>query len=67
MNQVFIVFEVIDGEKTLGGAYTSYKAAREHAEGIAEYAGVEEAEKDFWGEEEYNCITIEALDLNTDK
>jgi hypothetical protein len=67
MNKVYIVCETIDGEKTYGGAHLSYKAAREHAESIAEYASVEEAEKDFWGDDEYNCITIDEVPLNTDK
>jgi hypothetical protein len=63
MNKVYIVCETIDGEKTIGGVYASYKKAREHAEDIAEYAGVEEDQQDFWGEDEDNCITIEEQDL----
>jgi len=63
MNKVYIVCETIDGEKTIGGVYKSYKQAREHAESIAEYADVEEEHRDFWGDDEQNCIEIEEHDV----
>ena len=59
MTKVYIVIETIDAEKSIGGVYASMKAAREHAESIAEYAGASEQEPCFWGEDEDNCITIE--------
>lgn len=63
MNKVYIVTKTIDGEKSIGGVYKTYKKAREHAEDIAEYGGVEESQRDFWGDDEYNCITIEESKL----
>ena len=63
MKKVYIVCETIDNEMSIAGVYKTYKQAREHAESVAEYAGVQEDQRDFWGEEEENCITIEEHDL----
>lgn len=63
MSKVYIVCETIDGEMSIGGVYKTYKKAREHAKDIAEYGGVEEGQRDFWGDDEYNCITIEVSKL----
>ena len=59
MKKVYIVIENIEAQPTIGGVYASLKAAREHAQSVAEYAGVSEHEPNRWGGEDYSLAIQE--------
>ena len=63
MTQVYIVTEILEGTKQIGGIYKSLKDACEHAKDIAEYAGFEPAGKNVWGDDEYG-MRVEVHQVN---
>lgn len=63
MNQVYIVVEFTEGEKSVAGVYHSLVDARDHASDVAEYAGLEPTSDDVWGDDEFG-IRIQACDVN---
>ena len=66
MKKVYIVTMTIDSEDGIQGVYATLEGARERAEDLAEYMGVEEDTEDrddFWGYDEANCIFITDHDV----
>lgn len=63
MKKVYIVCEVIDGEKSIGGVYSTRKQALIHAADIAEYSGYDSQGNGVWGDDEDNSIAVQEHDV----
>lgn len=59
MTKVYIVSTVIEGERNMEGIFSTYEKARALATDIADGWEAEEQEKDFWGDDEFNCLVID--------